>query len=352
MRDLWALVRQYLEHFPAIRKRNKLKQYILVLLLVVVFFGLEVILFIISGIGPRFTLSLLLIIVIAWFGGFGLGIFATVLLGGLSYYFLFEPRGSFLVAENFASVIYLFLFFIEGVFISILIESHRRSDVERNEFISIISHEIKNPLTSIKGYAELIKRLAEKNREKKFSDYATRIDKQIKHIMLMINEMLDLTKIEVGQFTYHDETFLISDLVKEVISDQQVITKTHNIFLFSSVNSEVKGDRYRIGQVITNLIHNAIKYSPKSKKVTVNVISKNKGVLISIKDFGVGIPQSYYNKVFLPFTRIENIIGTRGTGLGLYISLQIVTRHKGKLWFESREGKGSIFYLWLPATKK
>ena len=126
-------------------------------------------------------------------------------------------------------------------------------------------------------------------------------------------------------------------------------TDTHKIHFSAKGNKTVIGDRYRIGQVITNLISNAIKYSPSAKKVNVEVENKRNGVVISIQDFGSGIDQDDQKKLFTPFFRAKNSESAKGTGIGLFISLQIVERHKGKLWLKSTVGKGSTFYLSLPS---
>jgi signal transduction histidine kinase len=260
-----------------------------------------------------------------------------------------EPKYTVFGEENIPNAVILMTFLLEGIIISALSESHRRSDVQKSEFIGIISHELKNPLTSIKGYAEMIQKLGQKNNEKKITDFALRIDRQTKQVIEMINEMLDITKIETGRLTYHDEIFSIKELTKEIVDDRQITTESHVIRLARADDRLLTGDRYRIGQVITNLISNAIKYSPNAKRVIVRVESKRSGVIISVQDFGSGIARQDRSKLFDPFFRAKDTQGAKGTGIGLFISSQIVERHKGKLWAESKKGRGSTFFLQLPA---
>ena len=138
-------------------------------------------------------------------------------------------------------------------------------------------------------------------------------------------------------------------MVKELVRDFQVTAKTHKIiFSGKRAGKVITGDRYRIGQVITNLISNAIKYAPKTKKITVTVENKRDEVVIAVKDFGPGIGIEDQRKLFRPFFRAKNTQSAKGTGIGLFISSQIVERHKGKLWVESKIGKGSTFFISLP----
>lgn len=328
---------------------NRIQRYGLVIILVVVFFLIKTSLVAIFEKNVPFLFSTFIVILSAWYGGAKPGILATLLTGVISDFLFLEPRLSISRLDNIHNIIILFIFLIEGFVISILSDSHRRSDTQKNEFIGVISHELKNPLTSIKGYAEMIKKLGEQKGDKKVADFAARMDIQINQVIGMVNEMLDVTKIETGHFTYRSEEFPFFQLVKEIVADQQVTTDTHKIYFSGKTNKQINGDRYRIGQVITNLISNAIKYSPGKKKITIKVENKRGGVIVSVQDFGSGIAIEDQAKLFEPFFRAKNSGSAKGTGIGLFISSQIVQNHKGKLWVESKLGKGSTFYLFLPA---
>lgn len=351
MQNIWLLFHRYLDRFSIPGNGKRLQRYGFVILVSFIFSFIKEALVATLGINAPFLFSLFVVILSAWFGGFGPGILATLLSGVITYFFYLEPKYTMLGQENIPNVIVIFLFFLEGFFISMMSEAHRRSDIQKSEFIGVISHELKNPLTSMKGYAEIIQRLARKKGEAKLADFAIRMNQQIKHVTEMINEMLDISKIETGRLTYQDELFNITELVKEIVNDQQVTTKIHKINFSRKGNALIAADRYRIGQVITNLISNAIKYSPEAEKINVKVENKSKGTVISVQDFGPGISKEDQEKLFRPFFRAKGTQSTKGTGIGLFISNQIVERHKGKLWVNSKVGKGTVFYLWL-STKR
>jgi signal transduction histidine kinase len=329
---------------------SRWQRYGLVLILTSLFFLIKTTLSVTLQRDIPFLFSLFIVIISSWFGGFGPGILATLLSGFLTYYLFLEPKLSFSRLDDIPNIIFLIVFLLEGIFISMLSESRKRSDKHKSEFIGIVSHELKNPLTSIKGYADLIYKLAKQSKQAKQSEYALRIDAQINQVITMINDLLDVTKIETGRLTYQDDSFDILSLVKEVVSDQQVATNSHKILLSGIVKKKVHGDKYRIGQVITNLINNAIKYSPQASKIKVSIKNKAHKVIISVQDYGIGIPEEDQYNLFLPFYRAKNTQRAKGTGIGLFISSEIVKRHKGRLSMQSKLGKGSIFYLELPAT--
>lgn len=330
---------------------NRWSRYGLVLLLVSLFFLIKVTLLVTFQRDIPFLFSLFIVILSSWFGGFGPGLLATFLSGILTYYLFLEPKLAFSGLEDIPNIIFLMIFLIEGIFISMLSESRRRNEKQKNEFIGIVSHELKNPLTSIKGYAEMIYKIAGRKKQLRLSEFAQRIDTQIKQVIDMINDLLDVTKIETGRLTYNNETFEINELVEEVILDQQVAAETHKILLTGRIKKKISGDRYRIGQVITNLISNAIKYSPQANKVRVSIKNKLKGVVITVEDYGFGVSKEDQSHLFLPFYRAKNTHKAKGAGIGLFISSEIVKKHKGKLWMQSKIGKGSVFYLELPATR-
>jgi signal transduction histidine kinase len=347
IRNIWTVLHHYLDKLSVPGSGNRLQRYGFVLVITLIFFFIKMALVAAVGTEVPFLFALFIVIICAWIGGFGPGVLATILSGSITYYFYLEPKYTIFGEANIPNAIVLVVFFAEGLFISMMSEAHRKSDIHKSEFIGVISHELKNPLTSIKGYAEIIQRLASKNGESKLAEFAVRIDQQVKQVIEMINEMLDITKIETGRLTYQDETFNITDLVKEIVSDLQVTTNTHKIHFSGKINKLITGDRYRIGQVVTNLVSNAIKYAPYTKKVNVAVEGKRNGIVISVQDFGPGIAKEDQAKLFDPFFRAKNTQSAKGTGIGLFISSQIVNRHKGRLWVESTIGKGSTFYVFL-----
>jgi signal transduction histidine kinase len=334
-------------HLPG--TENRIKRYGLVLLLVAFYFFIKTAIITVLGTTQPFLFALFVVIIAAWFGGFGPGILASIMTGAVLYFFFLEPNFLIRGEQNPINIIYISIFLIQGFFISLLSESHRKSDAQKTEFVGIISHELKSPLTSIKGYTELIKHVSEKKKDKKVSEFAHKIDKQVMQLTEMINEMLDISTIESGRLTYHDLHFNVMDLVEERINDYQVTTDTHKIILSGKTAKKIYGDKYRIGQVINNLLSNAIKYSPKAKKIVVSVKNCPGGVEIRVRDFGPGIEKSDQKNIFKPFLRLKKTQSTKGTGIGLFITSQILERHNGKIWVESPPGKGAVFCVIFPS---
>lgn len=298
-----------------------------------------------------FLLGALAVILSGWYGGFGPGMLATVLSSLIIYLFFIPPKFSMFNTNDLDSLILVVAFIAEGFIFSIILESRRKLDAQKSEFISIVSHELKNPLATVKGYSELISKRSNQVNDKNLELYAKRIILRINQMNLMINELLDISKIESGRLTYIDEEFSIAGLVKEIVKDQNLVTEKHRIILKGFSKKSIKADRYRIGQVITNLISNAVKYSPQANKVVVELRNTTRSVLISVRDFGIGIDKSELSKIFNPYFRARTgTKGIKGTGIGLFISNQIAKRHKGKIWVKSSLNRGSVFYLELPTV--
>jgi signal transduction histidine kinase len=148
------------------------------------------------------------------------------------------------------------------------------------------------------------------------------------------------------------EKFDINELITEIAEEMQRTTQKHKIKLELHDCKKIKGDRNRIGQVIVNFISNAIKYSPKENKIVVSSKCDDKNVVISVRDFGIGIPKTEHSNIFKRFYRVSGNYTFPGLGLGLYISSQIIKRHQGEISFRSKEGKGSTFYFQIPLRRK
>ena len=143
------------------------------------------------------------------------------------------------------------------------------------------------------------------------------------------------------------QTIDIFSLLKDTTRDQKIIAKSHSIKLVGKTNKKIYADKIRISQVINNLITNAIKYSPGKKQIIISIANKEGGVIVAVKDFGIGLSAEEQGKIFERFYR-ANAAKTPGHGLGLYISWQIITMHNGKISLKSTPGKGSTFYVDLP----
>lgn len=229
----------------------------------------------------------------------------------------------------------------------------RSYDKQKDEFASIIMHELKTPVSTISGYLQLLQAHLSKRDDKKLLGYTDNIKQQVQRLTSLINGLLNSSKIRAVGFDYHENVFDIGELITETIKDVQRTTKTHKIIQEGKIIRYVRGDRDRIAQVLINLLINAIRYSPNANKVVVKVVTKDKKAIISVKDFGIGISKVNQKKVFERFFRLNNSNKETfyGVGLGLDISSQIVRHHKGKMWVESEEGKGTLFNFSLPAQQ-
>ncbi|RJR25775.1 hypothetical protein C4578_00885 [Candidatus Microgenomates bacterium] len=219
----------------------------------------------------------------------------------------------------------------------------------KDEFINIAGHELKTPVTSIKLYSQLLGK--ELSRDSQKVSFANKIDYQADRMTSLINEILDISRIEKGNLSLEKRVFDINELAKLTIDDIRQNNPKHKLIFKGGRRIEINADILRVSQVLTNLINNAIKYSPEGKRVIVGLQKNGKEVVASVKDFGVGIPKTEQEKIFDKFYRIEKEQkNSSGFGLGLYIVKEIIEGHGGKIWVESKEGKGSTFYFTLPLS--
>jgi PAS domain S-box-containing protein len=218
---------------------------------------------------------------------------------------------------------------------------------KKDEFIGLASHELKTPLTSISAYLQILHRLETNETSKRFVDKTMH---QVKKLITLVNDLLDVSKIEAGKMQLATEEFEIKTVVENAIELIQESNINYQIILESKVHGlKINGDPHRIEQVLINLLTNAIKYSPKANKVEVFLSYTKDEVTIGVKDYGLGIAPDKLSQIFSRFFRIEgNDPGISGLGIGLYLTRQIVDRHNGKIWVESEPGKGSTFWVTLP----
>jgi signal transduction histidine kinase len=227
-----------------------------------------------------------------------------------------------------------------------LMEEIKESQKKKDEFIGIASHELKTPLTSIKGYVEMLKILEQEQPKKQFVEKTL---SNVNKLERLVKDLLDVSKIQSGQLQLELKEFNIDKLLDETISAAQIISGTHQIERKDhSDNKMIYGDRQRIEQVLLNLLSNAIKYSPGENKVVVDSEKTENELIIKIRDYGIGVPAEEQTNIFERFYRTKGIsIHISGFGLGLYISRDIIDRHNGKIWVESAD-KGSTFCFSLP----
>ncbi len=223
----------------------------------------------------------------------------------------------------------------------------KKAEERKDDFLRFASHELKTPLTSIKLYTQILEKHAINN------GYNTEIIKNISSVVdkatILVNEFLNLSKIESDQFKLSIEEFDIKELIKESITNIMNLSNKHTFILDCVDKILVQADKQYIEQVIVNLLSNAIKYSPEGGNITINVRSDSYMLEVSVRDCGVGIPKDKLNKVFDKYFRVDDAKDkANGTGLGLYISKEIIHKHGGKIRVESREGEGSSFIFTLP----
>ncbi|MEO5591484.1 MAG: PAS domain S-box protein [Chitinophagaceae bacterium] len=225
---------------------------------------------------------------------------------------------------------------------------------QKDDFIGIASHELKTPVTSIKGYAQVLEKMLLKKGDVKEAMMMNRMDMQIKRLTSLIGDLLDVTKINSGKLQFNDDVFDFNTMVKELTEDLQQTTEKHELVENFNETGKVFGDKDRIGQVIANLVTNAIKYSPGADKIIIHTTLQNNEVTLCVQDYGIGIPGDKLEKVFEQFYRVSGEMQHTfpGLGLGLYISSEIIKREGGRIWVTSNEGKGSTFCFALPLYKE
>ena len=234
------------------------------------------------------------------------------------------------------------------------ITERRKLEKQKDEFISIASHELKTPVTSIKAYGQVLQHFFKQKGDDKAVSHLSKMDFQINKLTNLIGDLLDVTKVESGKMIFAEEEFDFDTLVKEVVDEVQLTTDKHVLHIQGQTQKTIIGDKERTGQVLTNLMTNAIKYSPKANQIDVTLSSDEKNVTVSVRDFGIGIPKDKQPRLFERFFRISGPHQETfpGLGLGLYISSEIIKRQGGKIRVESEDGEGATFSFTLPMKKR
>jgi signal transduction histidine kinase len=239
---------------------------------------------------------------------------------------------------------------VAGVVTVIDVTEQRALERRKDEFISIASHELKTPITTVKALTQLLKRKLEKQGLTEHTTSLSKIETNINKLTRLTNELLDVSKIQAGKLIYVSEPLAIQMLVQEAVETAQQTSTTHTLTVQGSTQRSVLGDSDRLMQVFMNLFSNAIKYSPLADRVEVFVEEREDDVHIHIRDYGLGIAKEHQEKIFDRFYRVENGNRTsiQGLGMGLYIAYEIVKRHGGDITVDSEEGVGTTFSVVLP----
>jgi two-component system CheB/CheR fusion protein len=239
---------------------------------------------------------------------------------------------------------------LDITFQKIVDDATRELLIKKDEFISIASHELKTPITSLKAALQIIERASAKGDTIQAVDsFIQKALKQVDKLTDLIKDLLDVTKIQSGKLVLRKTKFSLDELVKECVEEQQNSLATHKLIVESDTGIIVNADKNRIEQVLVNLISNAIKYSPDANKVIISVTHSDHVVKVSVTDLGIGIPKDKLPLIFDRFYRVDD--GSQryaGLGLGLYISAEIIQRHGGHISIESTLGKGSTFWFVIP----
>lgn len=238
----------------------------------------------------------------------------------------------------------------------ILHDISREKLIERmkTEFVSLAAHQLRTPLSAIKWTLRMIldKDLGEITKEQE--DFLQKTYQSNERMIILINDLLNVTRIEEGRYLFRPTLANIEDIIEPIIKSYRGEMKKKKItFEYRKPKTSpplIKADKEKVGLAIENLIDNALRYTFPGGKVTVSLKYDKDKTEISIKDSGVGIPKDQRDRIFTKFFRGANVIrlATEGSGLGLFITKNIIEAHGGKVWFESEEGKGSNFHLALP----
>lgn len=224
----------------------------------------------------------------------------------------------------------------------------KKDEQRKNDFIAMVSHELKTPLTSLNGYIQVLQRKAFVFQDKFVNSSLEMAAKQVKKMTGMINGFLNVSRLESGKIVLNLSHFSLTDLIGAVVEESRLMETSHVIDFESCAHTPVYADYDKIGNVIVNLLSNAVKYAPMAKNIKVTCTIVNQMVQVSVRDHGIGIGAKDINKLFDRYYRVESDSQVSGFGIGLYLSAEIIARHNGTIWVESELGNGAIFYFNLP----
>ena len=229
------------------------------------------------------------------------------------------------------------------------ISEQKQDEVRKNDFIGMVSHELKTPITSIKAYVQILQARSQQNNDVFSTNLLDKTNQQIGKMIRMINGFLNVSRLESAKIQIDYQRFDLAQLFKEAREEAQAFITSHQVVFSPVAEIFVNADRDKLGQVITNLISNAVKYSPIGSVIEVTCVMQHGNALVSVKDQGIGISKEDVPKLFERYYRVKsqtNNIG--GFGIGLYLCDEIIKQLNGKLWVESEIGKGSTFYFTIP----
>jgi signal transduction histidine kinase len=325
---------------------------------------------------------LLVIVLVALLWGIGPALLSVILSTLSLDYFYISPEYQ-VSFQSWNSLIQILPFFLIGILIAIIsgqreaarrralfaehalkehadnLEQANQDLIEVNEmkdqFISMASHELKTPLTTIRGQAQVMLRRLSKQKElpREFMDVRTaleKIDEQTYRLNALVDDLLDLGSIRAGKIELRLGRCDLCEICRNVVDEQYLLTGRVIEVVLPEIPVLLEADSERLSQVGNNLVSNAIKYSPDGSPVKVSVVRQENTARLTVQDFGQGIEKEQLKHIFEPFYRAPDAESLKksGWGLGLVICKDIVERHGGRIWCESRKGEGSTFYVELP----
>lgn len=230
------------------------------------------------------------------------------------------------------------------------ITEHKQDEIRKNDFIGMVSHELKTPLTSLSAYVQLLQHKLKETDQLFAINTLDKVNLQLKRMSLMIDGFLNVSLLESGKILLNKTDFNLTELVKTLAEENRLVLPSHFIQVIGLEEIQVNADMEKIGNVISNLIGNAAKYSKKESLIAIQCEVKGAEVIVSVEDEGIGINEKNIPKLFDRFFRVDSpsTKTIAGFGVGLYICAEIIKRHEGKIWVESKFGKGSTFYFSLP----
>lgn len=230
------------------------------------------------------------------------------------------------------------------------ISEQKQDEMRKNDFIGMVSHELKTPLTSLMALIQVANLKLKDNTDSFLAGAMEKASIQARRMSSMINGFLNISRLESGKIAIDKELFDLDLLIREVVEEYELTVSSHIIQINICDHVQVNADREKIGSVISNLISNAVKYSPKRKDIEVKCALINGFAQVSVKDEGMGVKAQDIPRIFDRYYRVESN-HTRhisGFGIGLYLSAEIIRRHEGEIWAESESGTGSVFHFSLP----
>jgi PAS domain S-box-containing protein len=230
------------------------------------------------------------------------------------------------------------------------ITEKKQEEQRKSDFVAMLTHELKTPLTAITSYVQLLIEKFKDDADKFNLQALSRIEAQAKKMTSMAHDFLSVARIEDGKIDLRKEILELHPLVKEIAEDTKILTSKHTIQLIDCEAIHIYANRDKIGQVLTNLVSNAIKYSPNGGTITIGCERQPEKVKIFVSDEGMGISKADQKRLFERFYRANNdkIKGVAGFGIGLYLVAEILRQHNSEIMVDSKENEGSTFYFVLP----